>query len=635
MVFSLSIMIRLIYIVFFIYSMIFSLIFGLVLAMTSPFHGNIPPDEAFMRAFKGGRFHRLHLHIMHPSQAQFYHWLRWQERPNKWSLTELESLMASHPSWPILPQVYRYRETLALRSDTAKMLQVFAQFSPTTGTAWQSYLWACAHHKKPWPKTWPSAPLTPEQWRFLLSYKPLEPYLHAKLRQCFEKKKMTSADLQLVQALMPLVHVRHHPRFAFYYACVTGDKKTPELWKKLSLKDQGESWIWYHYGRYYLRHRQEKNVPFRSQWAAQDPALCWLIHRALTLDLLLQGNRTLALNLLGKVSYNPLSKEGREYAWMRGWIVWRFFHHPQRAWIHFQRCVKDLRQLPLKEQARYAYWMSRLAQQLGRKKTAHHYRTLAQKVPGTYYGQLALQDGGKAMVPPQLPRVSGMHSPDWVQKVHLLKRLPEGYATEWIQAFARKNMPRNEKDLAQFLQTFQGDTALQMGAFGVVSSQPYKVFFPRYCLKKSVPSAYHTLVWSIMHQESRFNAQAVSCAGAKGLMQVMPASAQPFLKQEENIFHPGVNIRVGWEILKKDLHTFKVWPFAIAAYNAGGHRVTQWKRSFPWPKGQTFTAPVWHPDYIDWIEAIPFQETQHYVKSVLRNYLIYTYYYGKNQRGAV
>ena len=66
-----------------------------------------------------------------------------------------------------------------------------------------------------------------------------------------------------------------------------------------------------------------------------------------------------------------------------------------------------------------------------------------------------------------------------------------------------------------------------------------------------------------------------------------------------------------------------VYPFAIAAYNAGPHRVKIWKKKYGDPsKGQI--------SYIDWIELIRFKETRNYVQRVLENINVYKYMLSKN-----
>lgn len=132
------------------------------------------------------------------------------------------------------------------------------------------------------------------------------------------------------------------------------------------------------------------------------------------------------------------------------------------------------------------------------------------------------------------------------------------------------------------------------------------------------------LVFAIIRAESKFQTTAQSRVGAKGLMQIMPETADWIAKQmnisnfnAEDLHNPEVNIRFGcWYI--KDLNTeFKGnIPLQVAAYNAGRGKVSQWVQEGRWDGNPSN------------IEGIPFPETKQYVKNVLKNYQAYNAIYG-------
>ncbi|MDX8401364.1 MAG: transglycosylase SLT domain-containing protein [Mariprofundaceae bacterium] len=121
------------------------------------------------------------------------------------------------------------------------------------------------------------------------------------------------------------------------------------------------------------------------------------------------------------------------------------------------------------------------------------------------------------------------------------------------------------------------------------------------------------LVWSVIRQESAFDPRAVSRSGARGLMQLMPATAREIarktrlpLERDEDLFDPALNIRLGAAYLAELFRRFDGAPALVAAaYNAGPSRVREWLARMP-------------VDQIDvWIEAIPFSQTRRYVQHVL------------------
>jgi len=130
------------------------------------------------------------------------------------------------------------------------------------------------------------------------------------------------------------------------------------------------------------------------------------------------------------------------------------------------------------------------------------------------------------------------------------------------------------------------------------------------------------LVTSLMRQESAFNPEAISSAGAMGLMQLMPATARTLakVKSTKSLHEPKKNITIGTKFLKKLLDKYEGnIVYSLAAYNAGQRRVKSWKR-----RG-LFDGPL-----LKQIENIPFDETRKYVKLIMRNLFFYQYLNEKN-----
>lgn len=121
-----------------------------------------------------------------------------------------------------------------------------------------------------------------------------------------------------------------------------------------------------------------------------------------------------------------------------------------------------------------------------------------------------------------------------------------------------------------------------------------------------------TFVYGVIRRESAYRVDAQSRTGARGLMQLMPATARDVAKkmgekfQLADLYDSEINIRFGTHYLRYALDRFDQHPvLALAAYNAGPHRVSKWL-----PKEGRVEAD-W------WVETIPFTETRRYVKAVM------------------
>jgi soluble lytic murein transglycosylase len=126
----------------------------------------------------------------------------------------------------------------------------------------------------------------------------------------------------------------------------------------------------------------------------------------------------------------------------------------------------------------------------------------------------------------------------------------------------------------------------------------------------------------LIRQESVFNPNAVSRVGARGLMQVMPATGQLISRRQGNgsitandLHNPALNIKLGMNYLAQMLGQFGRIEYAAAGYNAGPGRAKRW------------VAERGSLDIEDWIESIPFSETRGYVQGVLRYAANYRRFY--------
>lgn len=129
------------------------------------------------------------------------------------------------------------------------------------------------------------------------------------------------------------------------------------------------------------------------------------------------------------------------------------------------------------------------------------------------------------------------------------------------------------------------------------------------------------LVMALVRQESGFNARAISGPGARGLMQLLPPTAQVVTRNGRRLGHrraagnlldPRYNLRAGCSYLAQILREFNGnLEQALAAYNAGPDRVHEWLN------GHTYSADA------EFVESIPFPETRAYVEAILRDAVVY------------
>ena len=127
------------------------------------------------------------------------------------------------------------------------------------------------------------------------------------------------------------------------------------------------------------------------------------------------------------------------------------------------------------------------------------------------------------------------------------------------------------------------------------------------------------LVFAIIRAESKYQTTAVSPLGAKGLMQIMPATGAWIAEQKgmedfspEMLHVPDINIQFGcWYLNSLGKQFEGQLPVVIAAYNAGRGQVGQW-----------IIDGAWDGSY-EQIDQIPYQETKNYTKNVMKNYEAY------------
>ena len=129
--------------------------------------------------------------------------------------------------------------------------------------------------------------------------------------------------------------------------------------------------------------------------------------------------------------------------------------------------------------------------------------------------------------------------------------------------------------------------------------------------------------YALIRQESMFNPEARSPAGAEGLMQLMPSTAKDIAKKHGIRYRPGMlmdvdtNLRLGTAFVQDQVDSFEgSYVLALAGYNAGPHRVREWMEQIGDPRQPDV-------DVVDWVEAIPVYETRNYVQRIMELLQVY------------
>jgi soluble lytic murein transglycosylase len=396
----------------------------------------------------------------------------------------------------------------------------------------------------------------------------------------------------------------------------------------------------YHYARVrYLRRADKIEEASAALLAApRDPALLdgdawWVERRIISRALLDKGDAKTAYRIAAGHSAETGANIA-EAEFHAGWYALEFLNDPATASKHFAR-IEQVSSMPL-SQSRAEYWLGRAAEKSGNRTAATgHYRN-AGRHPTTFYGQLALSRLGVKHLPiAPPPRIDAatrkrFESNELVQVILKLEDANRGdrsriFFTRLAEVLGD---PAEIALLCELAEKHGGHSlALQLGKSASYRNLPvHSSAFPI----SAIPSTANTgsvekpMVYAIARQESAFNPAAVSSAGARGLLQLMPATAKAMAKvvgvgysQDRLTSDPAYNAQLGAAFLGK-LHASYGGSFVMtfAAYNAGPSRVTAWVKQYGDPRDPDV-------DVVNWIERIPFTETRNYVQRIMENLQVY------------
>ncbi len=281
------------------------------------------------------------------------------------------------------------------------------------------------------------------------------------------------------------------------------------------------------------------------------------------------------------------------------------------------------------------YWAGRASSQAGDPLRARSYFERASATPELFYGQLALERLGRVVpAPAGTPSLlltdaqrQAFNQKRLVRAVRLLgqQRLWQEQSL-FIRALSENLDGDAERLLAVELagQIWRPDLAVwtARSARNAGNAFYYKATYPTHS-GNLVSGRGWSLVHGITRQESSFDRAAVSHAGARGLMQLMPGTAREQAGKMGMGYDyarltsdPSYNVMLGSAYFQRLVSNWGGnYPLAVASYNAGSGNVRKWVNSYGDPRGNV--------DIVSWIEKIPFEETRGYVQRVLENSVVY------------
>lgn len=327
------------------------------------------------------------------------------------------------------------------------------------------------------------------------------------------------------------------------------------------------------------------------------------------------------------------AKEARlDAEFLAGWIALRRLERPEQAELHF-RSLASLSPSAI-TQGRALYWLGRGLAASGQGEAAEQAYRSAAGWPTTFYGQLAILalGTGEAGLVQRLRTAN----PGWTED-----RALELVGSELVRAATLLTAWGDRRKAKPFLHALE-DRAQDPAGRAIAARLAADLGLPDQAVAAArragrdgiaLPGSgwpeaaepppgrvERAVALGVIRQESSFDPEAGSPVGARGLMQLMPATAAQVARELNEpmtaLTDAGFNMRLGTVYLAGLLDRFGALPPALAAYNAGPNRVREWLAA----NGDPAAGKV---DPIDWIELIPFNETRNYVQRVVENVVIY------------
>jgi soluble lytic murein transglycosylase len=338
-----------------------------------------------------------------------------------------------------------------------------------------------------------------------------------------------------------------------------------------------------------------------------------------------------------QIASNHHLKKGKDFAdleWLSGFIALRKLTQPEQALAHFKK-FSDVVDTPI-SLGRSGYWLGLTYKALNDEIASQQFFRKSAKSLSSFYGQLSVN----FLHQPDLIDMSGREVvTDWrnsrfakssvLRAAIQVSRAGSKYLTERLLVHLSENSTKQEFiELASFAAEL-GETHVSLMITKQAAREGFQIFRTYYPLELPSDVEFNNelekiLPLSIIRRESEFDPEVISPVGARGLMQLMPKTAEemagkvglPYSKKRL-VSDPTYNVRLGIAYLHELSERFGGNIILVsAAYNAGPTRLDRWLDMFGDPRNENI-------DMIDWIEDIPYRETRNYVMRVAESLLPY------------
>ncbi len=576
-----------------------------------------------------------------PIAKKLYMWLNVTQNKEKFSTKNLIAFTRENPDWP---QMYKFNEIIedgvGVYLPAAEEIKWFHSRSPRTYKGANHYLDTLIEQgkteaaKRHLNKFWIKARLDKkETMAFAKKYKALftKADHSARINNLLWNRRYTEA-----KRMFSLVNKNAAQIAKARIALGRLSYKASSLVNALSKEQQMDAGIIY--DRVKWRRRMKKDSGALDMLKRQPQKLThskkwWTERNILSRRFIEKGKYAKAYDLISKHGMTSKDKSYAQAEWLLGWISLSFLNKQDRAYRHFENFYQSVTSAI--SRARAAYWLGRSDDAMGREIPAQNWYKLASYFPSTFYGQLAHEKVyGHVDSSQFLDNQTSMHLQSAFYKKDLVKAiqlLAKHDLHRYTEPFFKKLLKQAKKradyimiaqlaiEAKQIQYAVEANKVIQqkLGTFLFIAGYPLLDTTPDIDIEKALTHA-------IVYRESMFNQKAISSAGARGLMQLMPATARGVSRKIRKKYsrhkltaNPFYNLQLGSKYISQMLKRYDgSYPLAIAAYNAGPRNVRKWIKKFGDPRDENI-------DIIDWMEQIPVYETRNYVQRVMETYYIY------------